>query len=146
VLATLLILLPALAFGQSNDELDALLLQAPARIDSTAYLILAASGAIAETDSPDSALARFVEMGLVPAGTDAGAPVQAEKLSWFIMKALDLGGGAMYTIFPGPRYAYREMAFRRVISQTGGPLRTVNGDEVVRTVTQAMALKKGASQ
>jgi hypothetical protein len=144
VLATLLaLLLPAGAFGQSNEQLDSLLLQVPARLDSTAYLVLTASGQLAETESPEAALAKSIELGLVPQGSTGDSPVQAQSMSWLVMKALDLPGGVMYSLFPGPRYAYREMAWRKVISPVGGPSRLVNGDEVVRVLTQALNLKKG---
>lgn len=131
-------------FAQSNDRLDELLAQAPARIDLTTYLLLAAGGHVEETASPDEAFSKAVAMGIVPKTVEPGASVRADELSYMIMKSLSLPGGVMYAILPGPRYAYREMTFRQVLSDSGGPARLVAGDEVVRALGYASALKGGA--
>ncbi len=130
-------------FAQSNDRIDELLLQEPARYDSTAYLVLAAGGFIAETDTPEAAFLKAQEMGLAKPELTPDSPVRADELTFMLMKSLSLKGGIMYGFFPGRRYAYREFAFYKKINESGGPGRPVNGDEVVRTLGYAFALKGG---
>ena len=59
------------------------------------------------------------------------------------MKAFNLGGGLMYTLFPGPRYAYRELTFLNLLSSKGGPYREVSGLEVVNTLSRVLNWKEG---
>ncbi len=130
-------------FAQSNDRIDELLLQESARYDSASYLILAAGGLIAESDSPDSAFLKAQELGLAAPDRSPDSPVRVDELSFMLMKSLSLKGGIMYGLFPGRRYAYRELAFNKMVSESGGPGRTVAGDEVIRTLGYAFKLKGG---
>jgi hypothetical protein len=129
--------------AQSNERVDELLLQAQARFDSTAYIVLAAGGLIQETDGLDVAFAKAKELGWTgKSGTPEGL-VRADTLSFMIMKSLGLKGGVMYSLFPGSRYAYRELVFRNAINARGGPSRLVTGEEVMRTLGYVSALKVG---
>ncbi len=130
-------------FAQSNDRIDELLLQEIARFDSTAYLVLSAGGLIPESDSPESAFQKALELGLAKPDRTPESPVRADELSYMLMESLSIKGGVMYRIFPGKRYAYRELAFNKMMSETGGPGRKVAGDEVIRILGYAFALKGG---
>ena len=132
------------ALAQSNDRIDELLQQNQARLDSAAYIILAAGGIIQETDSPDTALEKAVSLGLVKAGTAPDAPVMVDEMSFMLMKSLSLKGGVMYGFFPGKRYAYRELVFRKAVNDAGGPARPVSGEEVMRTLGNLMPAEGGA--
>lgn len=144
VLIILVLASPIYLFAQSNERIDELLLQEPARYDSTAYLVLAAGGFIAETDTPDAAFLKAKEMGLAGIDLSPDSPVRIDELSFMLMKSLSIKGGVMYGFFPGRRYAYRELAFLKKINESGGPARAVNGEEVIRTLGYASALKGGA--
>ena len=147
--------LPALAcllFGfataglaaQSNDRIDELLLQPVARLDSTAYLVLASTGQIAESDSPATALEKAKSLGLVNADLGPDSPVQIQDLSFLVMKSLQLNGGVMFSLFPNSRYAYRELAYAKMIDTSRGPFRTVSGEEVIRVLGVVSEQKRSA--
>ncbi len=144
ILILFILVAPISVFAQSNDRIDELLLQTPARYDSTAYIVLAAGGLVAETDSPDTAFLKAQKMGLVRPGLAPESPVRIDELSFMLMKSLSLEGGIMYGFFPGRRYAYRELAFHKKINESGGPARPVTGEEVIRTLGYAFALKGGS--
>ena len=131
--------------AQSNDRLDELLAQSPARLDSTAYLLLAATGQIAEDAEPSAAFDAAVAAGLIAKNRHSEDPVSIEDLSYFVMKTQKLSGGLEWMFLPSPRGAYRELAYRDVINTSGGPRRLVAGDEVVRTLNAVVALKGGHS-
>ena len=131
------------ALAQSNDRIDELLRQDQARLDSAAYIILAAGGIIQETDSPEAAFEKAVSLGLVKAGTAPDAPVRVDEMSFMLMKSLSLKGGVMYTLFPGQRYAYRELAFRKAVNDSGGPARRVSGEEIMRSLGNVMPAEGG---
>ena len=64
------------------------------------------------------------------------------ELSYLIMRSLNMQGGLFYSIFPSPRYAFRELTFRGIIDEGTGPFRIVSGDEVVRTVGNVLDWKE----
>jgi len=58
-----------------------------------------------------------------------GDPITLAELSFIMMKAFDIKGGLMYSLFPGPRYAYRTMVSRNLIQGASDPALTVSGDK-----------------
>lgn len=131
------------AVAQSNQRLDELLSQAPARLDSTSYLLMTAAGLIEEDADPITAYEAAVKAGFIANKVAPDAPVSVEVLSFLVMKALKLPGGVGWMLFPGPRAAYRELAYHDIINTSSGPERLVAGDEVIRTFNAAAALKGG---
>jgi hypothetical protein len=129
--------------AQSNERLDELLSQAPARFDSTTYLILTAAQQIPETTTPADAFDAAVAAGLVPKTAKADGPVSVQDLSYLLMKALTLPGGLEWMFFPNPRAAYRELVYREAVNDSGGPDRAVAGDEVVRTLSTVQSSRSG---
>ena len=81
--------------------------------------------------------------GSFPESAVAETPVRVDQLSFMLMKSLSLKGGVMYSLFPGPRYAYKEMVYKKVLNGTGGPARLVSGDEVLRSLSNALDLSGG---
>jgi hypothetical protein len=136
---SLMIGLPCLA--QSNSEVDALLAQGQARIDSAAYMVLVAGGEIEESSTPDAAYAMLQEKAWLSAAKQASAPIRLDDYCALVMRSLGLKGGLMYSIFPGPRYAYRELVAKGIVNASGGPKRSLPGDEVLKILRQAMELK-----
>lgn len=131
------------AFAQSNERIDELLGQREARVDSAAYIALSAGGLIGEGDSPERAFALLLEEGWLDGSRKPEEPVLIDEFSFIVMKALNLPGGVLYTVFPGRRYAYRELVFLDVVNGSGGPGRTMSGEEVIRILRGALARKGG---
>lgn len=144
LLVSTLLALSGLSLGaQSNERIDELLGQSEVRLDSASYIILAASGLISETESPETAFNELKKLGFMANKSDPAVSVNVEELSYLLMKAFDLKAGVMYFLFPGPRYAYRSMAGAGVVIDAGGPYRLVSGEEVLRSLRYAMELKAG---
>ncbi len=131
--------------AQSNDRLDELLSQSPARLDSTAYVVLVAGSAIADDASVADAFEAAVQQGLVAKDRHPEDPVTLADLSFLELKTLKVKGGLEWTFFPSPRAAYRELAYREVINTSAGPDRQVAGDEVLRTLSAVRALLPGGA-
>ena len=58
------------------------------------------------------------------------------------MDAFDLPGGIMYRLFPGPRYATREIAYQGFIRGSTLPGRPVSGREVINILRRVMEWKE----
>ncbi|MFP3043678.1 hypothetical protein LQZ19_17835 [Treponema primitia] len=83
----------------------------------------------------------------------ADSPISMGELSYLIMRAFKLKGSVFYRLFPGPRYAYRELVYRRLIPPPNDPAGRVTGREffqvlgnVLRTSGEEAVLERAARQ
>lgn len=129
--------------AQSNDRLDELLAQAPARLDSTCYLVLASVGTVPENATPGTAFDSAVKSGLLPADRHPDDSVSVQDLSFLLLKTQHISGGLEWMLLPSPRAAYRELVYRGLVNDSAGPDRTVAGDEVVRTLNAVRSATGG---
>ncbi len=130
--------------AQSNTAVDRLLDQEKATVADAAYLILAASNIVTEADRPDAVMAALSERKLLPNARSASDPISLGEVSYLIMQTLGIKGGLLYSIFPGPRYAARELASLRLVPGNAHPSRTVSGREVMHILGGALELKGGS--
>ncbi len=140
---TLLALGCVVAFGQSNEMIDELLAKDIADFDSSLYLILSAGGLIDESTSPEQAYEAFRSLGWRLTSKERDDSLTMRELSYLIMRSLGVNGGVMYTIFPSPRYAFRELVYKGVISRQVPPDRVVSGEQVVRYLGAVLRLEGG---
>jgi hypothetical protein len=132
------------AAAQSNTAVDRLLEQEKATVADAAYLILAASNIVAEADTQDTVMAALSARKLLPNTRSASDPISLGEVSFLIMQTLGIKGGLLYSIFPVPRYAARELASLRLIPGNPHPTRTVSGREVMHILGGALELKGGS--
>ncbi|HET7839312.1 MAG TPA: hypothetical protein VFL04_06100 [Rectinemataceae bacterium] len=129
--------------AQSNTAVDELLGQEKAQVGSAAYMTLNAGGLIGEDATPGDALAALVSKGWIAAERPVDSPILLDEYCVLVMRSLGLKGGLMYTLFPGRRYGYRELVARGIVNASGGPRRTLAGDEAIRILRLALDLKGG---
>jgi hypothetical protein len=127
-------LFPVLLFGQTMSlgaaaELETLL-ETPAvtSVQAVRFVITSASDPMSIQNDVNEIFQSTISNGWLP-DTAPDTPITLDKLSFLIMKAFDIKGGLMYTLFPGPRYAYRTMTSRNFIQGITDPAMTVSGDE-----------------
>jgi hypothetical protein len=119
----------AAVFGQTAERLDAVLAAERVSYAQAAGIILPAAGILSPEAGPDEAFARAREW--LPAGARKEASITMGQLSRLTMGAFGLSGGFMYRLFPGPRYAFRAMAWRRLLPPRADPGRTLSGEELL---------------
>ncbi len=134
-------LLPAAA--QSNELIDRLLEQPQASFGAAAYLVLAASGSLDAEASEQQALDSLREKGWKLRAARAEDPIRLGELCFLIMKAFGEKGGLMYHLFPGPRYAVRELAYRGLVHGKVHSGRFPTGQEVVQILSGYLDRKGG---
>jgi hypothetical protein len=54
------------------------------------------------------------------------------ELSFLIMKSFNMKGGLFYTLFPGPRYSYRELTRLNLIPGRAYSSLTVSGERLLQ--------------
>jgi hypothetical protein len=129
IFAVLAALSVSLAHPQTAAFMDALLDSPAVTFNQAAAFVLAAAGAAPDNVSPEEAFARVRPW--LSRWAAADAPIAMGELSYLFMRAFNLRGGFMYMIFPGPRYAYRALAYYRLLPGSADPGRMVTGEELL---------------
>jgi len=117
--------------AQSNQAIDRLLEEKPATVGDAAYVILSAVGLVPEDATGEEATAVIADKKLLPKTPAPSEPVTLGEVSYLIMETQGIKGGLFYTLFPGPRYATRELASLGLLKGYTHPNRTVSGEEVM---------------
>jgi len=136
--AFLLMLISAAAFGQSAKEMDALLADEGVSFARAARYVLPAAGHLPEDTTEAKAFETALERGWIAKDVDPAAPIRLDQYSFLIMKAFSLKGGFLYGIFPGPRYAYRELGYMKYVQGRSDPAQTVSGSRFILILGRAL--------
>jgi hypothetical protein len=96
-----------------------------------ARFILPAAGAAEEKASLQDAFALAVSNGWLPQGIGADEKASLGDISYLSMGSFELKGGILYSIFPGPRYAYRELLYQRIIQGKSDPSQSIPGERLL---------------
>jgi hypothetical protein len=144
----LLVVLAAAALpvaAQSNTILDQVLENPRLSYGQAAYLVLTAAQKLPDSASPMQAAEALGAQGWKVRPRGADDPVTLGEYSFLLMQAFSLKGGLFYRLFPGPRYAARELAYRRLIRGDGSPYRMLNGEEALGVLQRLLDWKEGRS-
>ncbi|MDR0450169.1 MAG: hypothetical protein LBH26_02780 [Treponema sp.] len=131
-------IIPAFLPAQTAERLDALLDSAGVSYAEAAMMVLPAAGLAGEDVSPETAFAEARARALLPKAAEPGGAVRLGDLAFLIMGAFGLKGGLFYTLFPGPRYAYRELVHRRLIQGRNDPALSVSGERLLRILSRVL--------
>ena len=145
LLALVLLAGAANGWGQSNEMLDALFEESATTLGQAAYLVLTASGLLPEEATPAEAAAALAGQGWTVPERSAREPLTLGEYSHLLMQAFQIEGGLMYRIFPGPRYAGRELAYLRLIRGDTSPYRSFSGEEAIAIIGRLLEWKEEQS-
>jgi hypothetical protein len=110
--------------------MDALLETPAVSFAQAARFTLASAGVFDGSAADAYALAR--ENGWLPAQEEAAGPIRLGELCFLMMNAFNIKGSFLYALFPGPRYAFRELDYRKLIPGRRDPALKVSGEEFLR--------------
>jgi hypothetical protein len=111
------LLLPAPAFAQTAERLDAILDTEQVSFAQAAAVILPAAGLL----DPEAGDAFAAAGAWLPPRAERDSPITRGELSRLVMGSFNFAGGFLYALFPGPRYAYRALAGGRILPPTPTP-------------------------
>jgi hypothetical protein len=132
-----ILLLPVTAFSQTAERLDAVLDAGQVTFAQAALVILPAAGLLDPDAGPEEAFVQARKWFPRRAGMDT--PIRMGELAHLVMRSFNLSGGFLYAVFPGPRYGYRALAWRRVLPLNPDPYRTVSGEELFYIVGRTLS-------
>ena len=138
-----LLLGAASLFGQSNEAIDRILSQEPLTYGAAAYLVLTASGDLSDSASFDDAVSMLHHQSRSIDNRESREPVTLGEYSYLVMQALSIRGGIAYRLFPGPRYAARELAATGIAQDSAFPSMHLSGERAVRLLGRALAYVEG---
>jgi hypothetical protein len=132
------LLLPAPLFAQTAERLDAILDTERVSYAQAAAVILPAAGLL----DPEAGDARAFAAAAswLPRRAERDGPITMGELSRLVMGSFNLTGGFMYALFPGPRYAYRALAWRRLLPPNPDPARFLTGEELLHITGLVLSL------
>ena len=146
ILVTVILMLVASSVAAQTDRvIDEIIEQEKASFGNAVLLILAASGAISEEASVEDALAFLEQSGWEVRGNTANEPVELGDLCYVIMRSFEINGGLFYSLFPGPRYAPRELQYLGFFFGNFSAYRILSGEEVLRILGSTLAWKEEQS-
>ena len=132
-------------FSQSTDIVDTILEQEKTEVGHAAYMVLVAAGELSESASPGEAVSLLNEKGWNFSSKEADEAIRLGEYSYIIMQAFDIGGGIFYSLFPGPRYAARELVYKKFVTGGLSYLRDVSGEEALRILGRVLEWKGARS-
>jgi len=148
----ILCFLTATAFlpAQTAAELETVLETPALSCAQAAWFVLASVGSASAgnvSNAPANVQAAFEQAAAWGwlKNAQPGDPITLGKLSFLIMRAFDLKGGIMYSLFPGPRYAYRSMVSRSYIQGTTDPAMTISGERFLVILGKVLDAEGGES-
>jgi hypothetical protein len=140
------ILSAALLSAQTAAELERIIAIPALSYGDAAWLILSSADAAPPGTPADGAFSLAAERGWVPQNAGADTSVTLGGVSYLIMRAFNLKGGILYSAFPGPRYSYRELVYRKVIQGRAYVGLPVSGERLLRILSRALEYAGGTDE
>ncbi|HPH02902.1 MAG TPA: hypothetical protein PK297_08095 [Spirochaetota bacterium] len=120
---------------EGMDGLMALSEKSTVRIGEALEQIALLAGS--EPRDAQAALSFLAGKGIVSTDIALDAVLTRGCLAAMIMKTKGWGGGIMYSIFGGGRYAWRELVYRNVMQAGGSEHSPVSGGELLAVIGRA---------
>jgi hypothetical protein len=144
IAAGFLLIMPVFVTAQTAAELETVLETRNVTCAQAAGFILAATE---DTDTAQNtskeAFEQAITRGWFPKRTTPEENITLGKLSFLIMKAFNIKGGIMYSLFPGPHYAFRAMVSRSYIQGAADPAMKVNGERFLNILGKVLIATGG---
>jgi hypothetical protein len=134
----ILLTLPGRAGAQTADRLDALLETRELSYALACSMVLPAAGLAGADTTPEAAFAEALARNFLPPDAEPEGAILLGELSFLIMRAFGMKSGFMYALFPGPRYAYRELVYRDILQGRNDPALTVSGARLLRILGRVL--------
>jgi hypothetical protein len=124
--------------AQTAAELERILDLPSVSYGDAAWLILSSAGALPPETSTGGAYDFASDNKWLPQKAAPEEAITLGGVSLLIMQSLNLKGGLMFSLFPNPRYSYRELVYRQVIQGHAYSTQKVSGERLLRILSRAL--------
>jgi len=130
------------AYAQSNQMLDRILSEDELRFGSAIYLVFSAGGSRLPKDQfqPGALLTRAGDR--LP--RNANVPITLGQFAYLIQEVFQLPKGVWYRVFPGPRYATRNLAHIGIVNERAYPGMRLSGRRALRILGRTLSHLDGS--
>ncbi len=138
-------------YGQSAERIDAILAAETLSVADAAFLAAVSAGLMDPEGDAAEALDVIASRAAERehrdrfSGRDADSPVSLGEFAYLMMLTHDIAGGFWYRRVPGPRYAYREFAHRRLVQGQSFALQQLSGERAMRITGRVLAMREAES-
>jgi hypothetical protein len=142
IVLCLFLVLPAFLSAQTGQRIEELLRRDAVSYEQASQFVLEAAdvrGSISQTE----AFRYASDQKWLPGNASGGDDAELGGVALLIMKAFDLKGGMLYTLFQNPHYAYRELEYKSIIQGRTDPGMRVSGDFLLFTVGEVLSMTEG---
>lgn len=137
----LIIFAAPFANSQSNTIIDEIFAQQQIQFGHAAYMVLTAAGRLPENATTSDAVTFLELQNWGFASITPSSIITLGDYSNLLMRSFDLSGGLLYSLFPGNRYALRELVYLRAVNLPVWPAKEINGEEALRILTKIIDIK-----
>jgi len=138
IVAGFLFIMPVLVCAQTAEELETVLGTDNVTCAQAAGFVVAAANDAAVQNTSETAFEEALAKGWLPPKTKPEDYITLGRLSLLLMKAFNIPGGVMYTLIPGPRYAFRAMVSRSYIQGAADPAMKVSGERFLHILGKVL--------
>jgi len=136
----LIFFLPAFAFSQTAAEMDNLMETNAVTVGVAARFTLGAAGLTAPelsgAQAVNTAYNEALSRGWVKKAQDDAITMQ--ELAFLMMNVFELKGGIVYSAVRNPRYAYREMIYRKLIQGRKDANMKLSGERFLQILSSTL--------
>jgi hypothetical protein len=145
---TLVLLLAPLVTVAAADQMEIIAtMQTAEKITyrEGGFAVLVASGTLPRTAAADAALNPGLRSQLGWGSRSVDNPLTVAEFSYLVVEAFDIPAGLMYRLVPSPRYAVRELRFRRILLDRVDATDDIAGLQALRMIGNAIEWTEGRS-
>lgn len=139
--AFLLLVSTSSLFGQANDFIDSVIAKDALSVSEAAYLVLVASDNLGDDADSSRAFEMIKQLGWDPVGFQPDAGINYGEFSYMLIKAFGVRTGLLFSLFPGPHYAYRELVHLVVVQGATDPDMKVSGTGAMHMLSRIFDVK-----
>lgn len=127
-------------FGQASEAVSQLLEATSITYGQAAYFAATNLSLIPDESSYEQASEEIVKSKILYSIEDCNSPISLAEFSMLCMKTWNFKGGLFYSLFKNPRYAFKEMQSKGIISNESDPDQGVSGIFALNTFTKCIDL------
>jgi outer membrane protein OmpA-like peptidoglycan-associated protein len=125
--------------AQTAAEIETLLGTNAVTNDLAAWFVLeAANKSGSDILQPAAAFGFAAERKWLTKKVGPSDAIKLQEASLLIMRAFDIKGGLLYSLFKNPHYAYREMVYQDMIQGRSDPRMAVSGEQLMFLVNRIL--------
>jgi hypothetical protein len=127
--------------GQTAADMDELLDSREITWAQACRFVLPAAGALEEDAGTGAAFAAAREKGWLPKGAAAEGSVNLGQLSFLVSQSFSIKRSLLSALFPGPRYAYRQLDYLGLLPGLRDPGLKVSGEGLLRILGRVLSFR-----